>query len=224
MIRVDNRNHALRNILAGIFLVIVGGLYAAHILNADLPDWLFTWPMVPLTVGIFLLINPGVRYPVGLIPISVGVLGMLAQEFPQLNFFSYIGPLLIITLGLYFLRKRNLFSSKSDEKTSMMIFGGIKKRVISKDFKGTHVTCIFGGAEIDLSRADIHGKVVLDVNLIAGGAKLIVPLDWQIKNEMKLELGLVEDKRAMRGSVVTDMNKVLVLTGTLMGGIEIRSL
>jgi hypothetical protein len=224
MIKVDNRTRASRSIFAGIFLVAIGGLYAAHLSNVDLPDWLFTWPMGPLAAAIFLMLNFGIRFPIWVFPASVGILGMLHEEFPQLNFFSYIGPLFIIIVGLWFLLRRNFLRTAFDAKSSTMIFGGIKKRVISKDFKGTHITCIFGGAEIDLSQADIHGNVVLDVNLIAGGAKLIVPMDWQIKNEMKLDLGMVEDKRSMRGSVVTDANKVLVLTGTLMGGIEIRSI
>ena len=41
------------------------------------------------------------------------------------------------------------------------IFGGVKKNIITKDFKGGDVTSIFGGSEIILSQADID-KVELD--------------------------------------------------------------
>lgn len=103
------------------------------------------------------------------------------------------------------------------------VLGSTHRVVTSKNFKGGDITCFMGGAEVDLSQADINGTVVLDVTTIMGGAKLIVPTNWEVKPEITNVLGGVEDKRQVQGKVI-DFNKVLLLKGTtFMGGIELRS-
>ncbi len=106
---------------------------------------------------------------------------------------------------------------------TVSVFGNVQKIVVSKNFRGGEITCFMGGAEIDLTQADINGKVVLEVTCVMGGGKLIVPQNWEVKSEISAVFGGIEDKRQVRGNVV-DFNKVLVLKGTVfMGGIEIRS-
>jgi predicted membrane protein len=103
------------------------------------------------------------------------------------------------------------------------VLGSTHRIVVSKNFKGGDITCFMGGAEIDMSQADISGTVVLDVTTVMGGAKLIVPTNWEVKQEITNVLGGVEDKRQVQGKII-DFNKVLVLKGTsFMGGIELRS-
>jgi predicted membrane protein len=106
---------------------------------------------------------------------------------------------------------------------STSVFGGVKKNIISKNFKGGDITNIFGGSEIDLTQADINGTVVIDLTQVFGGTKLIVPSNWQVKAQMAAIFGGVEDKRSIQNAAL-DPNKVLVLDGTsIFGGIEIRS-
>jgi predicted membrane protein len=103
------------------------------------------------------------------------------------------------------------------------IFGAVKKNILSKNFQGGDATSIFGGSEIDLSKADINGTVKIDVTAILGGVKLVVPSHWTVKQEIAAIFGGVEDKRDTH-SIITVQNKVLVLRGTaFMGGIEITS-
>ncbi|MGZ3853440.1 MAG: LiaF transmembrane domain-containing protein [Flavisolibacter sp.] len=103
------------------------------------------------------------------------------------------------------------------------IFGGTKKNVLSKNFKGGDITSFMGGSEIDLTQSDFSGRVIIDVTNIFGGTKLIVPPSWDVQNDITAIFGGVEDKRQLNG-VTLDQNKTLVLDGTCMfGGIEIRS-
>lgn len=103
------------------------------------------------------------------------------------------------------------------------IFGTVKKNVLSKNFQGGDATSIFGGSEIDLSKADINGTAMIDVSAILGGVKLIVPSHWTVRQEIAAIFGGVEDKRDTH-SIITVQNKILVLKGTaFMGGIEITS-
>jgi len=106
---------------------------------------------------------------------------------------------------------------------STSIFGGVKKNIISKNFKGGDITNIMGGSEIDLTQADIKGTVRIDLTQVFGGTKLIVPSNWQVKAQMAAIFGGVEDKRSIQNTSL-DPNKILILDGTsIFGGIEIRS-
>lgn len=106
---------------------------------------------------------------------------------------------------------------------STCVFGGVRKVILSKDFKGGDITNFCGGSEIDLTQADIKGKVVLDVTQVFGGTKIIVPAHWEVKSEIVAIFGGIEDKRRVPTGVA-DPEKVLVLDGTsIFGGIEIRS-
>jgi len=106
---------------------------------------------------------------------------------------------------------------------STSIFGGVKRNIISKNFRGGDITNIMGGSEIDLTQADINGIVTIDLTQVFGGTKLIVPSNWQVKAQMAAIFGGVEDKRSIQNTAL-DPNKILVLDGTsIFGGIEIRS-
>lgn len=113
--------------------------------------------------------------------------------------------------------------SKQDYIDSVAIFGGIRKVIVSKNFKGGDVVAVFGGNEIDLSQADINGQAVLEVTQIIGGTKLILPSHWNVRSEMVAFFGGIEDKRQIP-SGVTHHEKILVLRGnSIFGGIDIRN-
>lgn len=114
-------------------------------------------------------------------------------------------------------------SSREDFIDSTSVFGAVKKIILSKNFKGGDIVCFFGGAELDMTQADINGTVVIDITAILGGAKLIVPAHWEVKSEAHAIFGGIDDKRTVHANLV-DPNKVLLIRGTaFMGGIEIRS-
>ena len=102
------------------------------------------------------------------------------------------------------------------------IFAGIKKRVLSKQFAGGDIVCVFGGAEINLTNADFVSPVMLDLTMVFGGTKLIVPSNWEVRSEVAAIFGGVDDKRPQSSNVIPE--KTVVLNGTLMfGGVEINS-
>jgi hypothetical protein len=106
---------------------------------------------------------------------------------------------------------------------STAVFGGVRKVILSKNFKGGEATSVFGGHEIDLSKSDINGTVELELTQVFGGTKLIVPKHWNIKSEVVAFLGGVEDKRVSDPSMI-DYSKTLLLRGTsVLGGLDIRN-
>ncbi len=106
---------------------------------------------------------------------------------------------------------------------AVSVFGGIKKTILSKDFKGGDIVNIFGGAELDFTQADINGRVVIDITQIFGGTKIVVPSNWQVVSDMAAVFASVDDKR-LRSTASATNDKVLVLKGvSIFAGVDIRS-
>jgi len=113
--------------------------------------------------------------------------------------------------------------SNEDFVDSTSIFGGAKKNIISKTFKGGDIVNIFGGTELDLTQADFTGTAIIELTTVFGGTKLIIPSNWSIKSDAVIIFGGIEDKRKMQ-TLSENAEKTLVLKGTVIfGGIDIKS-
>jgi hypothetical protein len=110
-----------------------------------------------------------------------------------------------------------------DYLDTVSVFGGVKKIVLSKDFKGGEIVNIFGGAELDFTQADISGRVIIDITQIFGGTKIIVPSNWQVISDIAAVFASVDDKR-IKTTGALNSEKILVLKGvSIFAGIDIRS-
>jgi len=110
-----------------------------------------------------------------------------------------------------------------DHLDAVSVFGGVKKIILSKDFKGGEIVNIFGGAELDFTQADINGRVVIDITQIFGGTKIVVPSNWQVVSDMAAVFASVDDKR-LRSTASPNSDKILILKGvSIFAGVDIRS-
>ena len=103
------------------------------------------------------------------------------------------------------------------------IFGGIKKNIQSKNFKGGEIVSFMGGSEINFMQCDIQHPVILEVNNVFGGTKLIIPSNWDVKNEISAVFGGVEDKRTFNNSVPDSEKRILLKGACVFGGIEVTN-
>lgn len=102
------------------------------------------------------------------------------------------------------------------------ICAGVKKKILSKQFTGGEIVCIFGGTELNLTNADFNSPIVLDLVQIFGGTKLVVPANWEVRTEAAAIFGGIDDKRHQPPNTISD--KVMILKGTIIfGGVEINS-
>jgi len=192
---------------AWIILVGVGSFFMADHFIDDFSFRQFIWPIVIITVGVLMIFKPKRKYP-----------DEWKKRWKQRHHDKW---------GQKWDQKfqdMDITNTDDDRIDTVTIFGSAKKNIISKDFKGGEVTCVFGGAEINLGQADINGRADLELTQIFGGAKLVVPADWKIQtNELVCIMGGFEDKRK-NVSPTPATNKVLVIRGTcLFGGIDIKS-
>ena len=237
---VNERNSSL---WTGLFFVVVGAVALARSFMVPMPDWLFTWQTLLITIGIFIGIRGHFEGVAWFILIIIGSAFLLNDFYFNGDLRRHIWPLVLIVIGAAFiLRPRNRRSKRNfnqrlliDESMDTpgktgdfadvtIVFGSSKKKIGSRQFGGGDITAIFGGAELDLSNTDIQGEIVLDVTVIFGGVELIIPSNWMIKSEVASVFGSVKDKRIQPATLTQEPEKVIRLDGTaLFGGIEIKS-
>lgn len=110
-----------------------------------------------------------------------------------------------------------------DRINESVIFSGVNRKLMTKNFQGGKATVIFGGLDLDLTQVDFSGVVTLDLEVGFGGVKLIIPPHWDVRTEVSNIAAGLEDKRMFREGGV-DTSKVLILRGTLVfSGLEIKS-
>ncbi|MFY7652658.1 MAG: LiaF transmembrane domain-containing protein, partial [Chitinophagaceae bacterium] len=236
--------------LSGVLLLAAGLFVLLYKLGAPIPGWLVSWPMILIVVGIFNAVQHRFENPTWLILIFVGLVFLSEKAIPGLRLRNYILPIILIAVGTFFVLKprkkveyQTGFNNSDDaiipanqnaeyvatnipdaEQLDInSVFGGAKRVVLSKNFQGGEINCLFGGAEVYLQQADIQGVVNLEVNCVFGGGKLVVPSHWDVKIISTNVLGGVNDKRQLHG-VITQANKVLIIKATcVFGGLEISN-
>ncbi|GHM99382.1 hypothetical protein WSM22_08720 [Cytophagales bacterium WSM2-2] len=218
---------------AGIILVVIGGVLLSRELGYYFPQWVLSWEMLVIALGVFFGARKAFRPGGWLVMIFVGAAFLLDEYYGELGFHNYIWPMAIILVGVYMIlkprRRHSEYEWKFETSTHdenylevNSVFGGAKRKVMSKDFKRGEVNTVFGGSDLDFIQADINGQAVLEVNVVFGGCKLIVPPHWKVQSEVTAAFGSVEDKRRETGQVAE--NKTLVLKGSVaFGSIEIKS-
>lgn len=106
---------------------------------------------------------------------------------------------------------------------TVSVFGGVKRTILSKDFKGGEIVNIFGGTELDLTQADINGQVTIEITQLFGGIKLTVPPHWQVVSDLAAVFSNVDDKRRSL-QVPLSADKVLIIKGvSIFAGVDVRS-
>lgn len=88
-----------------------------------------------------------------------------------------------------------IIPNSEDHLNSTALFSGIKKTILSKDFKGGKISNLFGSTEIDFTNADLNGTAVLDISQAFGSTTITVPGDWRIESDLSQLFAVVDDNR-----------------------------
>ncbi|WP_425637625.1 LiaF transmembrane domain-containing protein [Algoriphagus yeomjeoni] len=276
--RINNNDGGM---IFGFIILAVGVLILLRKLDIFYPEWLLSWPMILIAIGVITLVKHEFKSFFGVMMLGMGTFFLLEQEFDfHFGLQRFIFPIALILVGIYLITKKrkeqqvlddiqekirakstssptsgeeykigeeynkgekSSFSSQasgaksysgmsgvsgtsySDSVSIDSIFSGINKRMLTKNFQGGKLTAAFGGIDLDLTQSDFTGMVNLQVDVIFGAIKLVVPPHWDVRVEVTNIAAGVEDKRVYRQSEV-DQDKVLVIRGTVFfGGLEIKS-
>ncbi len=218
-------NKSKERIIFGIILIVIGLLFFLN----EQPYWSFRidvkWEFIFIFVGV-LIMWLRENKSLGGIFIFIGLVSLL----------PHLWPLILIFLGLLLIFKNNnkkniaLVSDNESEELILnetVIFGNSKKNFSSNNFKGGVINSIFGGTLIDISDTVLaNKKQTIEINVIFGGAALIVPKDWNIEIQTST---IFSDLRDMRNKhrdfeyIDVDYSKTLIIKGfILFGGGEIN--
>jgi predicted membrane protein len=240
----QNSNTSAR-LIAGLILIVLGGLFLLDnygIIYFSLPNFLFHWEYILISIGLFILVTSNNK-TAGIILIAIGVF----------NLFPEFWPLILVGLGIYIILKRNNakpnldtsrnmaegetqnnFTSESSNTSSsnslqdsiddVSIFGGGTKNFSSKNFTGGKMTAIFGGSDVHLENCTLaHGRNELDLFVMFGGYEIFVPQDWNVVVDVIPIFGGFSDKRMKDPNRVYEDDKILVIKGmVLFGGGEVK--
>ena len=244
--RVKNKrgNSAL---YTGLFIVLLGVVWLLSKAGVSLPGWVFSWQMILIIIGVGIGVGNNFRNAASWILIGIGAIFLINDiYFIPFEVRQYFWPVLVIAIGLVIIFKpksnwRKKIHKDADGNPSVgvgssgrsygrdevldivSVFNGLKRTVTSKVFKGGESVTVFGGTELNLLQADFEKEAVLEVTVVFGGLKLIVPKNWDVRTEVTSVLAGVEDKRYSAVQVLPD-EKTFVITGTVVfGGIEIAS-
>ncbi|WP_439881106.1 LiaF transmembrane domain-containing protein [Pontibacter sp. MBLB2868] len=189
-----------------LVLIIIGTVFLLNDLITGFNIKFYFWPILLIGIGLWVMLKPKGNYYRHAAPRRPRR-SMSEDPNEQEASFNLLGN----------------DTSTEDYVDSTAIFGGVKKNIISKNFRGGEIVSVFGGTELNLSQADIQQPVVLETTQIFGGTTLIIPPNWEVKSEAVAILGGIDDKRPiLHGGY--DPNKVLILKGTTMlGGLNIKS-
>jgi predicted membrane protein len=222
------------HLLLGIVLMFIGLFLIADLADIipwRLRDFLFTWQALLIFLGIIFLAQRDGK-GTGVILIAIGSFFLLPKFFELPHYWrSLFWPSILILVGVIIIissgRRGTVFGhtkkvSSEDILDDAAVFGGGDRVINSQKFQGGKITNIFGGSKYDMTNARLaQGKNYIDVVMIFGGSKFIVPDDWDLKVEVTSIFGGFSDKR-VKSIVVKDPEQTLVIRGTtIFGGGEV---
>lgn len=234
----SRHDHLITNnrVIIGVVLVILGFFLVLRnmdILPHSINHIIFSWQMLLVTIGLIITLNSGGNRTAGVIIMAVGGFFLIGEVFNDIYNVNLFWPTIFIVIGLVFiLSKRKGFNSvstgplTSDEYIDYLhIFSGGERQIVTDNFRGGKITAVFGGSEIDLTKAKLApGISELEIACVFGGATIIVPDDWNVKIEVVPVLGGFGDSRKLHPGRTIDMTKQLILKGAVVfGGGEVKS-
>ncbi len=243
------KNHRNGRVCAGFLILFAAALFFCKESGYFIPEWVFTWPVLLIGIGIVSAVKHQFRHPIWIILIAIGTIFLVGDLIPYFSFDKYKIPLILLIIGLVMIfkprnnhRKRyarymhkhhhhwnagsygTMNSSSDDFIVLHNVFAGTKKNILSKDFKGGDIRNTFGGCELNLMLADFTGEAVITINQQFGGIKLIIPPNWMVKSDLACVFAGIEDDRPVVNTTDGSQAKILVLKGQIfMSGVEIVS-
>jgi predicted membrane protein len=165
---------------------------------------------------------------------AVGAFFLIPLIFREtFHVYNMFWPSIFILIGVIFIFTRrkgwasvSTVSEVGDDYIDYVnIFSGGERQIVSDNFKGGKVTAVFGGIELDLTKAKLaQGRSELELACVFGGATIIVPDDWFVTIEVTPVLGGFGDSRKLHPGRTVDQGKQLVIKGAVVfGGGEVKS-
>lgn len=229
-----NRHQERKSSLwGGLILLVVGVFLLMKKLDLHIPHWIFSWETILIAIGLILGAKRNFTGAGWIILVCIGGIFLIDDIFNWgVNMSRFIWPLVFICAGIFLVvqsterRRREIIlqpgENAEDYIANTSLFGGSKKVVFSKNFRGGYISDTFGGSEINLSQADFNGVAILDVQCLFGGSEITVPPHWEVRINVSSIFGGVDDARIQ--PVTINPDKILIIKGSCtFGGVSVKN-
>ena len=218
--------------LIGLFIVVFGVLLLLGSLGmGDIGEpwrWL---PSILIVLGLWSLVQSGFRVwtgPAILIVIGVAVQLTVLDVLPD-RAYAAIWPAAVILMGLVLLfrgsfRFRPRSEAMAGDSVNMLgVFYGAEQ-IVRGPFRRGQITCVFGGAKLDLRHAHpAASPVVVDATCLFGGAEILIPATRDVRNEVMGLFGGSSHTPTSTAAPVESGPRIVVQGVAMFGGVDIRS-
>jgi predicted membrane protein len=196
--------------------------------------WRF-WPVALVVIGLAKILSPGEsgRFWGAMFLIAGAILLTSNLGYTihgvRIRFWD-LWPLLFIAIGvnlIWNVLTRSRRSTPNGKSISTLneftVFGGGERRINAPDFRGGEVCAIFGGYEIDLTKAGIEGQEAeLEATAVFGGVEIRVPEDWNVTVKGVGIFGGFSDKTNQR-KIEGPAPHLIVKGVAAFGGVEVKN-
>jgi hypothetical protein len=214
-------------------LLLLGNLHIVYVEN-----WWRYWPVLVIAAGLAKVLDANHQNGrvVGGMIVGVGSLFLLNNfDLIELTWAAF-WPIVLIGIGMLMLFNRlsgpRIFASRTDSRPEPVdgaflanaIFSGFKRKITDGNFRGAHLTAIFGGGELNLRQAGMEGdSAVVYATAIFGGIEIKVPENWQVISEGTGIFGGFTDQTAHLPSNYPGVKKLIVKGEAVFGGVEVKN-
>ena len=102
--RITRRQRGKKgNLWAGLVLIAVGALLVSRQFGVYYPEWIFSWEMIVVVIGILVGMKSGFRDYGWAIIIGIGLIFLFDDIFQEMPVHQYGWPILIIAVGVFVL-------------------------------------------------------------------------------------------------------------------------
>lgn len=214
-------------------LLLLGNLHIVYVEN-----WWRYWPVLIIAAGLAKILeanHQGGRVFGGVIA-GVGGLFLLNNlNLLDLTWDAF-WPAVLIGVGVLMLVNRlsgpRILISRTDARpqpadgtfVANAIFSGFKRKITDGDFRGAHLTAIFGGGELNLRQATMDGDTaVVFATAIFGGIEIKVPESWQVTSEGTGIFGGFSDETVHPPAGNPGMKRLVIRGEAVFGGVEVKN-
>ncbi|HZE27291.1 MAG TPA: DUF5668 domain-containing protein [Terriglobales bacterium] len=221
--------------IAGVMIIAVGAILLLNQLGM-FPHGIVVqfWPVVLVVIGLIKVFSGKDRGErvVGGCLIAAGTILQTNHLGITHIAWSQAWPMFIIVVGLMLVihafseKTCGLPGSTTDaELDSFYIFGGGERNVNAKDFRSARLFAVFGGYEVDLTRAEMAGnEAYVEANAVFGGGEIRVPMNWKVVLQGMGVFGGYNDKTQHVQTDPSAPSKTLYVRGVaVFGGVEVKN-
>lgn len=182
-VQFKNRKAGAAKKWVGIALLILGSIFLLQSLGLFIPDWIISWPMFLIALGIFFGQRHEYRNPSSYILIIIGVIFLADEVLPHADFDEFVWPIAIIGIGMYLIigKKKITNWGKPDDRIPPPDLAWDKR--VNEDNEPIapppsssaddylDIVSIFGGVKKNIVSKNFQGGEIV---AIMGGAEIIM--------------------------------------------------